>query len=131
MDYINIGSNGFAQVGNSEYYEKMKVESRIVLGAIRKEMPIPEQFSCFCGYAYKSFPHDFGTYHELVLKFDDRFLNRMEDNPDAQDFLQEFWDFAYTTETFDCESEELTALITEAYQKITDIEKGRHLSIAS
>jgi hypothetical protein len=131
MDYINIGSNGFAQVGNSEYYEKMKVESRIVLEAIRKEMPIPEQFSCFCGYAYKSFPHDFGTYHELVLKLDNRLLDRMEDNPDAEDFLQEFWDFANATQTFDCESDELTALIAEAYQKITDIENGKHLSIAS
>ena len=118
-------------MGNSEYYEKMKVESRIVLEAIRKEMPVPEQFNCLCGYAYKSFPHDFGTYHELVLKYDNRLLDRMEDNSDAEDFVQEFWDFANATQTFDCESDQLTALITEAYQKHKDRIDRKHLSIAS
>ena len=47
MDYINIGSNGFAQVGDDEYYEKSIVEMKFLLNYLKTKFPVPEKFSSF------------------------------------------------------------------------------------
>jgi uncharacterized protein YqeY len=31
MDYLTIGSNGFAQVGRPDFYEKNKIEMRVLM----------------------------------------------------------------------------------------------------
>jgi hypothetical protein len=34
MDYLNVGANGFAQVGDSAYYSKNKIEMNYLLELI-------------------------------------------------------------------------------------------------
>jgi hypothetical protein len=75
MNYINIGSNGFAQVGDEHYFAKNKVEMKYLLELIRDKFPIPEKLGSLCFFGVKSFPHDFGTYHEIVWKTIFRFRN--------------------------------------------------------
>ncbi len=71
-DYINIGSapaeEDCAQVGEDNYAEKARRECARFIDLIRKK----------CGQeppgarlATKSFPHDFGTYYEVVCYYDD------------------------------------------------------------
>lgn len=153
MDYLNVGSNGFAQVGNEHYFAKSKVEMKHLLELIRDKFPIPEQLKMLCRFASKSFPHDFGTYHEIVLHFDD---DAIDDGYDEEDngfpFVTEeelkncfdndptvpqsppslhdiFWDWFHQVETFDMETEEITEAIQDKYLATLNIENAEHLSI--
>lgn len=123
MDYICIGANGFAQVGNENYFEKNRVEMKILMETIQREFPIPQRFEHILNYKVKSFPHDFGTYHEIVLIYNDSILDDKEDtdNPEDQTFIDEFWEFVNKVESFDLESEELTHIIDNEYNKTLPI----------
>jgi hypothetical protein len=153
MDYLNIGANGFAQLGDQNYYEKNKIELSYLIQLIQDKFPIPEELSAHCRFAVKAFHHDFGTYHEIVLHFDDQVIN---DDYDEEDngfpYLTEeelkncfdnnlpvpqspmslhdiFWDWFHNVETFDMESEEITEAIKAKYIATLDTSKGEHLSI--
>ena len=70
MDYLNIGSTpneeDCAQVGSADYYTRAIKECRAYREQIRKHYPEPEN-----GYLkVKGFPHDFGTYYEVVAYYD-------------------------------------------------------------
>ena len=72
MDYINIGSspNGekCVQVGDDDYETKSRKECRIYLNQLRRvygEEPKGAQLTV------KSFPHDFGSYTEVICKHND------------------------------------------------------------
>lgn len=70
MDYLNIGSTpneeDCAQVGSADYYARAIKECRAYREQIRKHYPEPEN-----GYLrVKGFPHDFGTYYEVVAYYD-------------------------------------------------------------
>jgi len=71
-DYVSIGSapaeEPCAQVGEPDYPEKSREECRRFIALIRKALG-PEKGSA--RLAVKSFPHDFGTYREVVCYFDD------------------------------------------------------------
>ena len=64
MDYLNVGANGFAQVGDPDYYAKNGVEMVYLLKLIKDKFPIPEELKTLCRFAVKAFPHDFGTYQD-------------------------------------------------------------------
>ena len=71
MDYLNIGSTpneeDCAQVGSENYDERARKECRAYMAQIRKHYPEPEN-----GYLkVKGFPHDFGTYYEVVAYYDE------------------------------------------------------------
>lgn len=71
-DYLDIGSSpcdeDCAQVGELNYREKATKEMRRYIDLIRKKLgPEPEGASL----GIKWFPHDFGTYGEVVCYFDD------------------------------------------------------------
>ena len=79
-EYVGIGpapsGESCAQVGSPDYYERVVAECRAYIQAIRKmlgEEPVGARL------AVKSFPHDFGTYSEVVCYYDDNF-------PDAVDY---------------------------------------------
>jgi len=79
-DYISIGpspcNEECAQVGQDNYPEQSKKECRAFLNQLSRVFGEPP------GGAHlgiKSFPHDFGTYREVVCYFDD-------DVPEARDF---------------------------------------------
>ena len=72
-DYIDIGSSpaeeDCAQVGSPDYYKRAKTECARFIALIRKVLgPEPDG----AHLAVKSFPHDWGTYHEVVCHFDDQ-----------------------------------------------------------
>lgn len=72
MDYINIGSAPFdedcVQVGDADYYRKSRIESKAFIHAIRKKLgPEPDRAML----RIKEFPHDFGSYIEVVCLYDE------------------------------------------------------------
>jgi hypothetical protein len=131
MDYLVVGSNGFAQVGDPYYFTKAKIELRILLEFLHANYPVPDEFALKAYYHIQAFNHDFGTYHEVVVIFDDLYLSTLEESEIESDneFVNKFWDWFNSVESVDLESEELTGRIQLAYQKTLDIEKGDHLKV--
>jgi len=79
-DYIDIGSSPSdeqcAQVGSEGYHQRAREECTRFIQLIRKHLgPEPEG----ARLAVKSFPHDFGSYLEVVCWFD-------EDNEEARKY---------------------------------------------
>ena len=93
-DYINIGSSpsgeDCAQVGSDDYTHRASVECRIF--ADQLDRSFPDIAKNGCSLAIKSFPHDFGSYKEVVIYFDDEneasesYAIHIENN------TPEFWD---------------------------------------
>lgn len=132
MDYLVIGSNGFAQMGDSRFYEKLKVEMRVLLNYFHSSFPIPQQFKTWTYYSVKTFHHDFGDYQEIVLWYDrDHFdsLEKSEDESDHEKF-DLFRSWFNVIEAVDLETDELTDQIKAAYFKSVDVSKGEHLSVS-
>lgn len=114
MDYLVIGSNGFAQVGDPEYFKKNKIEMKVLMDYIENNYPIPEEFWHICDYRVKWFSHDFGRYSEIVLIYDDYILNQYEeDNPEK---FKRFWDWFNMIESVNLESDYLNNKISKTYQ---------------
>lgn len=131
MDYLVVGSNGFAQVGDPDYYKKNLVEMNYLLDLINEKFSVPEKFSFTCFFAKKSFSHEFGTYHEIVLYFDDVVLDEWKDSDDefSQDLFNVFWDWFNQVEAFDLESIEITKRIQELYLQSLNTQKAEHLNV--
>ena len=100
-DYFTLGSSPFsedcAQVGSPEYYELSKIELREFKRMMMIACPPPEDckeslLGCIAYYAVKSFPHDFGTYHELCAIFNDDSDIAQEWAIDSENKTPEFWD---------------------------------------
>ena len=71
MDYINIGPTPYeeacAQVGQEDYYSRARKECAAYCRQLRRLYPEPAG-----GYfAVKSFGHDFGSYYEVIARYDD------------------------------------------------------------
>ena len=113
MDYLVIGSNGFAQVGSPEYLEKNQVEMRVLLEHLTNNFPIPDELSNMCFYKVKWFQHDFGSYSEIVLVYNNSILEDCED--EEPDIFDRFWDWFNTVESVNLESEQLTQCIKDRY----------------
>lgn len=86
-DYIEIGqtpgSEDCAQVGSEDYATKAKLEiARLKELCLKKFGPPPEG----AYYYTKPSPHDFGTYYELAIKFNEeiedavRYAYHVEEN---------------------------------------------------
>jgi hypothetical protein len=131
MDYLVLGSNGFAQIGDSAFYKKLKVEMWVLLAHFHSSFPIPQKFKTLAYYSVKTFQHDFGDYQEIVLWYNRSFLDSMEASETESDneFFDLFWTWFRVIESADLESEELTDQIRDAYLKSIDVSKGEHLSI--
>ena len=113
MDYLSIGSSGFAQLGEDDYLEKMRVEMAVLLPKIAEAFPVPEKFKSIASLKVKSFPHDFGRYHEVCLVYNREVVEEWElsDNEADNDNYNDFWDWANAVECFDLESEDILAEI--------------------
>jgi hypothetical protein len=131
MDYLVIDSNGFAQVGDPDYLTKAKIELRILLEFLPANYPVPDEFAPKAYYYIKTFNHDFGTYHEVVVIFDDLYLSTLEGSEleSENELFEKFWNWFNSVESVDLESENLTGQIRQAYQKTLDTEKGDHLKV--
>ncbi|MGM0505409.1 MAG: hypothetical protein ACQESQ_12355 [Bacteroidota bacterium] len=113
MDYLCIGSNGFAQVGDPEYFEKNKSEMRVLMEYLQSNHPIPDEFWHMCDYRVKWFTHDFGRYSEIVMIYDDYTLNQWDEN-DTEKF-DRFWNWFNEIEAVDLETDSLTIQIKTIY----------------
>ena len=73
MNYedLEVGSIGFAQVGQDDYQEKAKFEGKFLKKKIVEKLGDPPADGRL---VWKSNPHDFGTYYDMVLRVDE---NRM------------------------------------------------------
>lgn len=74
MDYIEIGSVPYdescAQVGTSNYMELSRIECRLFAKQIHEQFgEALERTGCIL--KAKSFPHDFGSYMEVVVYYPD------------------------------------------------------------
>jgi len=118
MDYLTIGSNGYAQVGQPDFYQKNKIEMRVLMEYLENHHTIPEEFSNMCCYKVKWFQHDFGDYSEIVLYYNDRQLEDWEES-DPEKSVR-FWNWFNDIESVDLESEALTELIESRYLKLID-----------
>ena len=132
MDYLVLGSNGFAQMGDSAFYKKMKIEMRVLLDYFHSNFPIPQKFKTLGYYSIKTFHHDFGDYQEIVLWYDRSNLDSLgESEIESENEVHEvFWSWFRVIESADLESDELTDQIKEAYFKSVDVSKGEHLSVS-
>jgi len=109
-DYLVIGSNGFAQLGQPYYREKKDIEMPYLIHKLKELCPVPEEFSSVCRYRVKGFEHDFGRYHEVCLIYDYRYISRLEMSEKDEDIEKHdrFWEFANLAEGIDLECEEFT-----------------------
>ncbi|MBL7972519.1 MAG: hypothetical protein JNL03_13460 [Prolixibacteraceae bacterium] len=132
MDYLVLGSNGFAQMGDSAFYEKLKIEMRMLLDYFHNSFPIPQKFKTLTYYSVKTFQHDFGDYQEIVLWYDRSYFDSLEDSEIESDieFFDLFWTWFRVIESVDLESDLLTNQIKETYFKSVDASKGEHLSVS-
>jgi len=132
MDYLVLGSNGFAQMGVSAFYEKLKIEMRVLLDYFHHNFPIPQKFKTMSYYSVKTFHHDFGDYQEIVLWYDREYLDSLEGSEIESEtqVFEVFWSWFRVIESADLESEELTDQIKSAYFKSVDVSKGEHLSVS-
>lgn len=131
MDYLVVGSNGFAQVGDPDYFTKAKIELRILHEFLQANYSVPDEFASKAYYCIKAFNHDFGTYHEAVVIFDDHYLSILEESEleSENELFEKFWNWFNLVESVDLESEDLTGQIQQAYQNTLKIEKGDHLKV--
>ncbi len=117
MNYAVIGSNGFAQVGDSDYHKKADYEMCFLLTHLREKFPIPEPFKDLCSFSVKTFEHDFGYYSEIVLYFSDDITKwSLSKDEDVQDDYDEFWDWVNQIECYDLESPDISESIRQIYQ---------------
>ena len=132
MDYLVLGSNGFAQMGDSAFYKKLKIEMRVLLEYFHSSFPIPQKFKSLAYYSAKTFHHDFGDYQEIVLWYDRSNLDSLGEFEIESDieFFDVFWSWFRVIESADLEPDQLTNQIKEAYFKSVDVSKGEHLSVS-
>jgi len=93
-DYISLGSSpsdeDCAQVGSDNYRELSRIELQEFKRMMEVINPAPED--CIAYYTVKSFPHDFGSYHELCAVFDDNDDQSIEWAFNAENITPVQWD---------------------------------------
>ncbi len=147
LEYFELGSNGFAQTADPDYSLKAKVEMRYLHNLIKEKFPIPDDLAPYCFFSVKAFPHDFGTYHEIVICYDERamlllskddeliefsdYKELLDDNSETEEpsLMEKFWNFVNILEDFDMESDDITETIKSLYLKSLDLKKAEHLNL--
>jgi hypothetical protein len=92
-DYLEIGctpaAEDAAQVGSDGYYERMRRETSVYIRQLRRVHGIEPAGARL---TVKSFPHDFGTYHEVVCYFDPEIPESVEYAFKLEGSNLEHWD---------------------------------------
>ena len=87
-DYVNIGptpcGESCAQIGSPDFYEKARKECNIFKRQLQRMFPKVV-------FRVKSFPHDFGTYYEVIAVYDLR-EGDSEFAYEAENNAPEYWD---------------------------------------
>ena len=74
-----------SQVGVENYSHMSRIECSVFKDQLERTFPK-------CNFGVKSFPHDFGTYREVVVYFDDENEEESENAFEVESNLPEFWD---------------------------------------
>lgn len=102
-EYFTLGSSPSdepcAQVGSSDYSRQMRMETRALINQLERLHPVPmdsdpnfSSASFTPYYSCKSFPHDFGSYHEVCAIYDDSHRPSVEWAMEAENIFPESWD---------------------------------------
>ncbi len=71
-DYLTLGptpaAEDCAQVGADDYERRSRREARAYIHQLERTFPRAAELGMF---GSKTFPHDFGSYREVVVRFDD------------------------------------------------------------
>lgn len=92
-EYLEIGSTpageACVQVGDPTYFSRYRKECQAFINQLRRQLgPEPEGATL----TIKGFPHDFGTYHEVVCRYDDRYPDSVQYAYDCEAKAPEYWD---------------------------------------
>ena len=72
-DYISLGSAPYdedcAQVGSPDYEHRAKLECRRYKRQLERDFPIPDGINA--EYSIKRFSHDFGSYYEVAIVYNE------------------------------------------------------------
>lgn len=92
-DWIELGptpaGESCAQVGQNSYAEQARKEGRAYINQLERMFPNPPGSARF---ALKSFPHDFGTYFEVCVVYNDDSEAEWDFAFEVERNLPEFWD---------------------------------------
>jgi hypothetical protein len=98
-DYLSIGASPHAedcaQVGQENYRKQAMKELRAFKNQLERLFPNPPTG---CYLTIKSFPHDFGTYYEVVCYFDDDIEESRHYAYNMENNTPENWDAAAVEE---------------------------------
>lgn len=93
MEHLTLGptprEEECAQVGTDEYPVRVRREGKAYIGQLVRMFGSPPPGAEF---RLKSFPHDFGTYHEVVLSFDSSVKTAVEFACHVEGNLPGEWD---------------------------------------
>ena len=119
MDYLCVGSTGFAQLGTPDCYPKMTIEMSVLMHHMEQKFPVPDNLQYLARYKVMKFDHDFGTYREIVVSFDDNELHRLSDSEDTtkNELVEKFWDWFNTVESEDLDTDHLRETMTQKYME--------------
>lgn len=94
LDYITLGpvpcDEDCAQVGSPDYAIKARKECRAFINQIRRQHPA--LVDKIANLNIKSFPHDFGTYYEVVALFDDNSPDETHAAYELENVTPTVWD---------------------------------------
>jgi len=105
LNYVVLGSNGFAQTTDDDYDKKSQFELNYLLSLLSEKYPIPENLPI--KYEIKNFPYDNTSYNEIVISYPEE----LDDDDD------DMWDFIDDVESFDLEDDEISDYLKENYNK--------------
>lgn len=92
-DYLTISSVPYgepcAQVGSDNYDRNSRLECVAFIGQIRRELGDEPNGAVLRA---KSFPHEFGSYREVVVVYDDNYDDAVEYAFKIEANAPEFWD---------------------------------------
>ncbi len=93
-DYLTLGSTpcgeDCASVGADDYYERMKIEAKAYIAQLKRMFPLWEEKNV--RFVNKGHAHDFGTYHEIAVVFDDNDESAVDYAYEIDNGLPEAWD---------------------------------------
>ena len=92
-DYMTIGSTpsgeDCAQVGSDNYYPRMKIESKAFINQLFRKFGESPYGALL---VTKSFPHDFGEYHEVCVLYNDENEEALDYACKLESECPEYWD---------------------------------------
>ena len=92
-DYQTLGPTPWnepcAQVGAADYAEKSRLETQTYINQLLRQFGEPPGLSFF---RVKRFPHEFGSYHEVVITYDDENEAAVEFAYNVENNTPERWD---------------------------------------